>query len=100
MNQSATTPSKTTNMSKTATATATIKVPKIISNVPLQNVTKMKTIASASKSYSNVMSNNYRQINVADKSGDAKLVNVFTAGNQIRVNTATAGKIHVVIRLC
>lgn len=46
------------------------------------------------------MSNNYRQINVADKSGDAKLVNVFTTGNQIRLNTAIGGKIHVVIRLC
>lgn len=97
VNQSATTPSKTSNTTKAATAT--VKVPKIISNVPLQNVSKMKTIVSSNKSYSNVMSNNYRQINVADKSGDAKLVNVFTTGNQIRVNTATGGKIYVIIRL-
>lgn len=44
------------------------------------------------------MSNNYRQVNVADKNGDAKLVNVFTTGNQIRVNTAAGGKIYVIIR--
>ncbi|XP_050448837.1 KAT8 regulatory NSL complex subunit 3 isoform X1 [Cataglyphis hispanica] len=85
VNQSVTS-SKTSNTSKAVTAT--VKVPKIISNVPLQNVSKMKTIVSSNKSYSNVMSNNYRQVNVAEKSGDAKLVNVFTTGNQIRVNTA------------
>ncbi|KMQ90286.1 kat8 regulatory nsl complex subunit 3-like isoform x1 protein, partial [Lasius niger] len=86
VNQSATTPTKTSNTSKATT----VKVPKIISNVPLQNVSKIKTIVSTNKSYSNMISNNYRQVNVADKSGDAKLVNVFTTGNQIRVNTATA----------
>lgn len=42
-----------------------------------------------------MISNNYRQSNVPDKSGDAKLVNVFTTGNQIRVNATPAGKINV-----
>ncbi|KAL6262880.1 hypothetical protein P5V15_005669 [Pogonomyrmex californicus] len=90
VSQSTTTTSKTSNTSKSSTAT--VKVPKIISNVPLQNVSKMKTIVSSNKSYSNTISNNYRQVNTPDKSGDAKLVNVFTTGNQIRVNaTPTAG---------
>lgn len=83
VSQSTTTTSKTSNASKSSSA----KLPKIISNVPLQ--TKMKTIVST-KSYSNVISNNYRQVNAPDKGGDAKLVNVFTTGNQIRVNTTPA----------
>lgn len=92
VNQSTTTSSKTSNASKSSTAT--VKIPKIISNVPLQNVSKIKTIAS-NKSYSNMISNNYRQINAPDKSGDAKLMNVFTTGNQIRVNTTSTGKINI-----
>lgn len=82
-NQSTTTSIKTSNTS--------VKLPKIISNIPLQNAPKIKTIMSTNKSYSNV-TNNYRQVNVADKSGDAKLVNVFTTGNQIRVNAAGSSK--------
>lgn len=90
MNQSTTT-AKTSNASKSSATT--VKVPKIVSNVPLQNVSKMKTIVASNKSYSNTISNNYRQVNMPDKGGDAKLVNVFTTGNQIRVNATPAGKI-------
>lgn len=93
VNQSSTTSSKTSNPSKSSTAI--VKVPKIISNVPLQNVSKMKTIVSSNKSYSNMIPNNYRQVNAPDKSGDAKLVNVFTTGNQIRVNAPPTGKINI-----
>ncbi|XP_012522152.1 KAT8 regulatory NSL complex subunit 3 [Monomorium pharaonis] len=86
VSQSTTTSSKTSNTSKPLTAK-----PKVISNVPLPNVSKMKTIAPP-KSYSNIISNNYKQNSMPDKNGDAKLVNVFTTGNQIRVNaTPTAG---------
>lgn len=71
------------------------KLPKIISNVPLQSVPKMKTIVSSNKSHSNTISSNYKQVNVPDKNGDAKLVNIFTTGgNQIRVNTSSGGKMH------
>lgn len=91
--QSTTTSTKTSNAPKSSTAT--VKVPKIISNVPLQNVSKMKTIVNSNKSYSNMVSSNYRQVNTPDKGGDAKLVNVFATGNQIRVNTAPAGKINI-----
>jgi len=90
VNQSTTTFPKTSNASKSLTAA--VKVPKIISNVPLQNVPKIKTIVSSNKSYSNMISNNYR-VNTPDKSGDAKLV--FTTGNQIRVNATPAGKINM-----
>ncbi|XP_071654119.1 uncharacterized protein Rcd1 isoform X1 [Temnothorax longispinosus] len=92
VSQSTTTSSKTPNASKSSTTTVKVP-PKIISNVPLQNVSKMKTISS-NKSYSNMVANSYRQVNTPDKSGDTKLVNVFTTptGNQIRVNaTPTAG---------
>jgi len=92
VSQATTVSSKTSNASKSSAAT--VKVPKIISN-PLQNVSKMKTIVSSNKSYSNMISNSYRQVNAPDKSGDAKLVNVFTMGNQVRVNTASAGKINL-----
>jgi len=74
-----------------------VKIPKIISTMPLQSVSKMKTIVS-NKSYSNIISSNYRhtQVNIPDKNGDAKLVNVFTTGgNQIRVTTTTGGKTFV-----
>ncbi|XP_018316265.1 KAT8 regulatory NSL complex subunit 3 [Mycetomoellerius zeteki] len=87
VNQATTISSKTSNASKSSAAA--VKVPKIISN-PLQNISKMKTIVSSNKSYSNMVSNNYRQVSAPDKSGDAKLVNVFTTGNQVRVNTASA----------
>jgi len=91
VNQSTTTFPKTSNTSKSLTAA--VKVPKIVSNVPLQNVPKIKTIVSSNKSYSNMISNNYRQVNTPDKSGDAKLV--FTTGNQIRVNATPTGKINM-----
>lgn len=84
VSQSTTTSSKT---SSSASKSSTAK-PKIISNVSLPNVSKIKTIVS--KSYSNVIANNYRQGNLSDKSGDTKLVNVFTTGNQIRVNATPA----------
>ncbi|KAG5316423.1 KANL3 protein, partial [Acromyrmex insinuator] len=87
MSQATTVSSKTSNVSKSSAAA--VKMPKIISN-PLQNVSKMKTIVSSNKSYSNMISNSYRQVSAPDKSGDAKLVNVFTTGNQVRVNTASA----------
>ncbi|XP_061941748.1 KAT8 regulatory NSL complex subunit 3 isoform X2 [Apis cerana] len=75
---------------------ASTKVPKIVStNVQLQNVSKMKTIVSSNKGFSKVISNNYRHLNIPDKNGDTKLVNVLTtSGNQIRVNTLTAAAIH------
>ncbi|KAF3424383.1 hypothetical protein E2986_02217 [Frieseomelitta varia] len=71
---------------------ASTKVPKIVStSVQLQNVSKMKAIVSSSKNFSKVVSNNYRHLNIPDKNGDTKLVNVLTSsGNQIRVNTSTA----------
>lgn len=71
---------------------ASSKVPKIVpTNVQLQNMSKMKAIVSSSKSFSKVISNNYRHLNIPDKNGDTKLVNVLTtSGNQIRVNTSTA----------
>lgn len=78
---------------------ASTKVPKIVStNVQLQNVSKMKTIVSSNKGFSKVLSNNYRHLNIPDKNGDTKLVNVLTtSGNQIRVNTLTAaGKFYIV----
>lgn len=77
---------------------ASTKVPKIVStNVQLQNVSKMKTIVSSNKGFSKVISNNYRHLNIPDKNGDTKLVNVLTtSGNQIRVNTLTAaGKFYI-----
>ncbi|XP_011875794.1 PREDICTED: KAT8 regulatory NSL complex subunit 3 [Vollenhovia emeryi] len=87
--QSTTTPSKTSSTSKSP---ATAKLPKIISNVALPNASKLKTLVSSNKSYSSVVSNNYRQASTPDKNGDTKLVNVFATGNQIRVNTTpTAG---------
>ena len=92
VSQITTVSSKTSNASKSSAAA--VKVPKIISN-PLQNVSKMKTIVSSNKSYSNMISNSYRQVSTPDKSGDAKLVNVFTTGNQVRVNTASAGNINL-----
>nr|XP_012222923.1 PREDICTED: KAT8 regulatory NSL complex subunit 3 isoform X1 [Linepithema humile]XP_012222924.1 PREDICTED: KAT8 regulatory NSL complex subunit 3 isoform X1 [Linepithema humile] len=70
-------------------STTPSKVPKIISNVALQGIPKMKTIVSSNKPYSNMISSNYRQVNIPDKNGDAKLVNIFTTGNQIRVNTSS-----------
>ncbi|XP_078053206.1 reduction in Cnn dots 1 [Augochlora pura] len=72
------------------------KVPKIVStNVQLQNVSKMKALVSSGKGFSKVISNNYRHINMPDKNGDAKLVNVLTSsGNQIRVTTPTTAVIH------
>ena len=70
---------------------ASTKVPKIVStSVQLQNMSKMKAIVSSSKNFSKVVSN-YRHLNIPDKNGDTKLVNVLTSsGNQIRVNTSTA----------
>ncbi|EZA55410.1 hypothetical protein X777_04371 [Ooceraea biroi] len=93
VNQSINTSSKTSNTSKSSIMP--VKIPKIVStSVPLQNVSKMKTIVSSNKSYSNIIPSNYRhtQVNVPDKNGDAKLVNVFTeGGNQIRVTTTPGG---------
>ncbi|XP_020289791.1 KAT8 regulatory NSL complex subunit 3 isoform X3 [Pseudomyrmex gracilis] len=82
--QSATTMSKASNVSRSSATSA--KVPKIISNVPLQG-TKIKTLIPANKSYSNVVSSNFRHVNASDKNADTKLVNVITAGSQIRINT-------------
>lgn len=67
------------------------------SNVQLQNVSKMKAIVSSNKGFSKVISSNYRHLNIPDKNGDTKLVNVLTtAGNQIRVTTTTtSGMSHV-----
>ncbi|XP_017889717.1 KAT8 regulatory NSL complex subunit 3 [Ceratina calcarata] len=74
---------------------ASNKVPKIVSNVQLQNVSKMKTIVSSGKGFPKVISHNYRHLNIPDKSGDTKLVNVLTtSGSQIRVNTSNAAAIH------
>ncbi|XP_050483776.1 KAT8 regulatory NSL complex subunit 3 [Bombus huntii] len=75
---------------------ASTKVPKIVStNVQLQNMPKMKAIVSSGKGFSKVISNNYRHLNIPDKNGDTKLVNVLTSsGNQIRVNTSTAAAMH------
>ncbi|XP_043601170.1 KAT8 regulatory NSL complex subunit 3 [Bombus pyrosoma] len=75
---------------------ASTKVPKIVStNVQLQNMPKMKAIVSSGKGFSKVISNNYRHLNIPDKNGDTKLVNVLTSsGNQIRVNTSTAAVMH------
>ncbi|CAL7938463.1 unnamed protein product [Xylocopa violacea] len=75
---------------------ASTKVPKIVStNVQLQNVSKMKAIVSSSKNFAKVVSHNYRHLNIPDKNGDTKLVNVLTtSGNQIRVNTSTAAAIY------
>ncbi|XP_071866848.1 reduction in Cnn dots 1 [Bombus fervidus] len=75
---------------------ASTKVPKIVStNVQLQNMPKMKAIVSSGKGFSKVISNNYRHLNIPDKNGDTKLVNVLTSsGNQIRVNTSTAAALH------
>lgn len=42
-----------------------------------------------------MVASNYRQVNAPDKGGDAKLVNVYATGNQIRVNTASAGQINI-----
>ncbi|KZC05900.1 KAT8 regulatory NSL complex subunit 3, partial [Dufourea novaeangliae] len=72
------------------------KVPKIIpTNVQLQNVSKMKAIVSSNKSFSKVISSNYRHLGIPDKNGDAKLLNVLsTSGNQIRVSTPTSAAIH------
>lgn len=76
---------------------ASTKVPKIVpTNVQLQNVSKMKAIVSSNKGFSKVISNNYRHLNIPDKNGDAKLINVLTtSGNQIRVNTNAPGKFYV-----
>jgi len=97
VNQSLTHTSKTPNVSKSSAMP--VKIPKIISTtMPLQSVSKMKTIVSSNKSYANIIPSNYRhtQVNIPDKNGDAKLVNVFTTGgNQIRVTTATGGKTFV-----
>ncbi|KAL0118088.1 hypothetical protein PUN28_009039 [Cardiocondyla obscurior] len=89
MSQSTTTTSsKTSNISKSSAAS--VKIPKI-SNLPLQNISKMKTIVSPNKSYSNIVSSNFRHVNTLDKSGDTKLVNVFASGNQIKVNATPTG---------
>ncbi|XP_032675346.1 KAT8 regulatory NSL complex subunit 3 isoform X2 [Odontomachus brunneus] len=81
---------KTSSTSKSASAS--VKMPKIVSNVPLQGVSKIKTLVPSYTPITNVISHNYRQMNVPDKSGDAKLMSVFTtSGNQIRVNTAAGG---------
>ncbi|KAL2718189.1 KAT8 regulatory NSL complex subunit 3 isoform X1 [Vespula squamosa] len=67
------------------------KIPKIISsNIPLQNVPKMKAIVSTNKTFSKVISSNYRHTNIIDKNGDTKLINVLTTGNQSRINPLSA----------
>ncbi|EFN82752.1 Uncharacterized protein KIAA1310 [Harpegnathos saltator] len=74
----------------TKSATASVKIPKIVSN--MQGVSKIKTLVPTYTPITNVISHNYRQANVPDKSGDTKLMSVFTAsGNQIRVNTNAGG---------
>ncbi|KAK2584394.1 hypothetical protein KPH14_006777 [Odynerus spinipes] len=57
------------------------------------NVPKMKAIVSTNKTFSKVISSNYRHTNIVDKNGDTKLINVLTtAGSQSRMNTLnTAG---------
>lgn len=94
--QSASTPNKTLNTSKSSNSS--VKIPKtaISTNVSLQGVSKIKTIVPSNKTLSNVIPHNYKQVNVSDKSGDAKLMNVFSAsGNQIRVNTLSGGKMRI-----
>lgn len=82
--------------SGTSKSASTSKIPKIVSNIPLQGVSKIKTLVPTYTPITNVISHNYRQMNVPDKSGDTKLMSVFTtSGNQIRVNTATGGKLSV-----
>ncbi|XP_076229096.1 reduction in Cnn dots 1 isoform X2 [Nomia melanderi] len=80
----------------TKSSVSSTKVPKIVpTNVQLQNVSKMKAIVSSGKGFSKVISNNYRHLNMPDKNGDAKLVNVLTtSGNQIRVATPNTAVIH------
>ncbi|XP_014485013.1 PREDICTED: KAT8 regulatory NSL complex subunit 3 [Dinoponera quadriceps] len=89
--QAASTSPKTSGTSKSTSAS--VKIPKIFStNVPLQGISKIKTLVPTYSPITNVVSHNYRQVSVPDKSGDAKLMSVFTAsGNQIRVNTTAAG---------
>lgn len=52
----------------------------------------MKAIVSTNKTFSKVISSNYRHTNIIDKNGDTKLINVLTTGNQSRINSlSTAG---------
>ncbi|KAI4490645.1 hypothetical protein M0804_003589 [Polistes exclamans] len=82
---------KTINTSKSSVMSN--KIPKIISNIPHLNVPKMKAIVSTNKTFSKVISSNYRHTNIVDKNGDTKLINVLTTGgNQSRMNSAGHNK--------
>ncbi|XP_012153364.1 reduction in Cnn dots 1 isoform X2 [Megachile rotundata] len=85
-----------TTKNSTKSSITSAKVSKIVpSNIQLQNISKMKAIGSSNKGFSKVISSNYRHLNIPDKNGDTKLVNVLTtSGNQIRVTTTTTAAIH------
>lgn len=53
----------------------------------------MKAIVSTNKTFSKVISSNYRHTNIIDKNGDTKLINVLTTGNQSRINPLNAAGI-------
>ncbi|XP_012268871.2 KAT8 regulatory NSL complex subunit 3 [Athalia rosae] len=73
-------------------ASAYSKVSKMMpTNASPQSAVKMKTVMSANKGFSKVMNSSYKHINITDRGGEAKLVNVLTtAGNQVRVSASSA----------
>lgn len=56
----------------------------------------MKAIVSTNKTFSKVISSNYRHTNIIDKNGDTKLINVLTTGNQSRINPLNAAGIIII----
>lgn len=89
--QTVTATSKVNNAPRPSTAYS--KMPKMMptTNVSPQNTQRIKPVMSNKQSFPKVVGNNYKHINITDKGGEAKLVNVLTtAGNQVRVSASTA----------
>lgn len=96
--QTITATTKTNNSPRLSTAHS--KMPKMMAtNSSPQSTAKTKTVMSTNKSFSKVMTSSYKHINITDKGGEAKLVNVLTtSGNQVRVSASTAaGKLRFLI---
>ncbi|XP_015524390.1 KAT8 regulatory NSL complex subunit 3 isoform X1 [Neodiprion lecontei] len=73
------------------------KMPKMMAtNTSPQSSSKLKTVMTTSKNFSKTVTSSYKHINITDKGGEAKLVNVLTtAGNQVRVSASTAAAMQV-----
>ncbi|XP_012278162.1 KAT8 regulatory NSL complex subunit 3 isoform X2 [Orussus abietinus] len=64
------------------------KVSKLVSTEvsPQSSTSKMKTIVPGSKGFAKMTSSGYKHVNITDKVGETKLVNVLTTGgSQVRV---------------